>query len=127
MVENQLEQIPTNRSVEAKDQRPFCQNLGLKLQIQLKIKINREAGEYTNRVWPPGHTLVAETRPRPRFRGFVRELGGAFAPPIFIRSYRWVFAYKYWDFQSLQGTIMQRQELVQFFTLCSIGFHFLFM
>jgi len=46
LVENQLEQIPTNQSIEAKDQRPFHQNPGLKLQIQLKININREAGEY---------------------------------------------------------------------------------
>ena len=56
-VENQLEQIPTNRSVEAKDQRPFRQNPGLKLQIQLKIKINtnRETGEHHQQgvaTWP---------------------------------------------------------------------------
>ena len=43
--ENQLEQIPTNRSVEAKDQRPFRQNPGLKREIQLKIKPERETGE----------------------------------------------------------------------------------
>ena len=63
-VENQLEQIPTNRSVEAKDQRPFRQNHGLKLQIQLKIKANREAGEYHQQgvaTWPhPGRENVAK-------------------------------------------------------------------
>ena len=84
-----------NRSVEAKDQRPFRQSPGHKLQIQMKINTNRETGEHHQQgvaTWPhPG----AKTRPKPRFRGFVRELGEAFAPPIFIRSHRLGFSYKY--------------------------------
>ena len=58
------EQIPTNQSVEAKDQRSFCQNPGLKLQIQQKIKVNREAGEYHQQgvaIWPhTGHGNAAK-------------------------------------------------------------------
>ena len=57
----------------------------------MKINTNREAGEHHQQ----GMAIAVETRPNPRFRSFVRELGGAFAPPIFIRSYRSGFAYKY--------------------------------
>ena len=46
-------------------------------------------------VWPSRQTQAVETRPNPRFRGFVEEVGGAFAPPIFVRSSPLGFAYKY--------------------------------
>ena len=58
-VENRLKLIIPNQAVEAKDQRPFRQNSGLKLQIQLKININREAGEFHQQG-------VAFPRPLPR-------------------------------------------------------------
>ena len=63
-VEKQLERIPTNRSVEAKDQRPFRQNPGHKLQIQIKIITNQETGEHHQQgvaTWPhPGRGNAAK-------------------------------------------------------------------
>ena len=76
----------------------------------------------TNRVWPPGHTLAAETRLKLHFHGLVSELGGAFAPPIFIRSPMVGLAYKYLDFQSLQVMTKQRIELR---IICSLLLRFL--
>ena len=57
-------------------------------------KAKHQTKSCTPRVWPPGHIQAAETRPKLRFRGFVREVGGVFAPPIFVRSSPLGFAYK---------------------------------
>ena len=38
------------------------------------------------RPWPYGQDLARETQPKPHFHGWFFELGGAFAPPISLRS-----------------------------------------
>ena len=77
-------------------------------------------------MWPPGHTLAAETRPKPRFRGKVGELGGAFAPPISPGSCTLgFFAYKR-PFFVLK---MDDQAEIGFrlvFSFLSLGFRFSF-
>ena len=95
MVENQIEQILTNLLVKAQDQRPFRQIQELKQKIQNKIKSDHVAGSCASpavATWPqPGRGNVAFAA----FRGFVKSVGGAFAPPIFVRSPMLGFAYKY--------------------------------
>ena len=66
-----------------------------RLQIWQAITSYRKPGSTTPQVWPPGHILAAKMRPKPRFHGLVSLIGGAFAPPIFVRSSPLGFAYKY--------------------------------
>ena len=83
--------------VKAKDQRLFRQILELKWEKPARDKV-RTSNERDPPTWC-GHLAT----PRPRFRGLLGLVGEAFAPPIFVRPPRLVFAYKYCIFRE-KGT-----------------------
>ena len=62
------------------------------------------ASQTATRMWPDGHILAADPRPKPQIRDMLVEIRGAFAPLISSLLSLWGFAYKEEGFVQKKGS-----------------------